>query len=108
MTNHTGALYARIAGKYVRYTHTGADVQRMEETIKGLDRMTQEYSAICADKDKTNEELRGLIKDYVRDQLALQAKVDELDRRLAGQSELHKAVETFKRINEMPVKQTPF
>jgi len=101
MHNHSGALYIKRAGKYVRYPHTGADVQRMEETIKGLDRRTREYQDAVHEKD-------ALIAVLKANLLTLQAKVEELDARLAGQSELHKAVETFKRIEAMPVKQTPF
>ena len=143
MHNHSGALYIKRAGKYVRYLHTGADVQeliewkkvqsesllkyhnainenasRMEmlerklnhtqsvsiqyqETIKGLDRRTREYQEAVREKD-------ALIAVLKANLLTLQAKVEELDARLAGQSELHKAVETFKRIEAMPVKQTPF
>lgn len=116
MTNHTGALYIKRAGKYLAYTHTGADVQRMQKgiatlqdelmrttdimvkkceevdtlmividtqegTIKGLDRRTREYMEAVQEKD-------SLIATLTANQLTLQRKVDELDRRLAGEMDI--------------------
>jgi hypothetical protein len=72
MTNHTGALYIKRAGKYLAYTHTGADVQQMQQTIKGLDRRTRAYDEI--------------VTTLKANQLILQKKVEELDGHLHGRA----------------------
>jgi chromosome segregation ATPase len=70
MNEHTGALYIKRAGKYLAYPHTGADVQQMQQTIKGLDRRTREY-------DELVTTLKG-------NQLTLQKKVEELDCKISA------------------------
>ena len=86
MKEHTGALYIKRAGKYLAYPQTGADVQQMQQTIKGLDRATVEYTAICASKDATIAEQYALIRQYKADMLTLQKKVEELDGHLHGRA----------------------
>ena len=129
MEQHTGALYIKRAGKYLAYTHTGADVQRkqkvnetlkdelrrttdimvkqdetnaikevqintlecivreQQQTIKGLDRRTREYQESLHEKD-------SLIATLTANQLTLQRKVDELDRRLAGEMDIRNHEQT--------------
>ena len=93
MKEHTGALYIKRAGKYLTYTHTGEDVQQMQQTIKGLDRATVHHTArfarleeIIKAQDNAIEEKDNLIATLKANQLTLQKKVEELDCHLHGRA----------------------
>jgi chromosome segregation ATPase len=56
----------------------------MQETIKGLDRRTREWNDEVTEKDKHISELQEMYNELKGDNLKLQAKVTELDVRLAS------------------------
>lgn len=74
--NYVGQLYGRLGRKYFPLCHTD-DVDKKDDIIKGLDRRTAEYANEIA-------RLNGVVKLYQTEMLALQAKVEEQDRRIAG------------------------
>ena len=93
MKEHTGALYIKRAGKYLAYPQTGADVQQMQQTIKGLDRATVHHTAcfarleeIIKAQDVMISEQSELITMLKANQLTLQKKVEELDGHLHGRA----------------------